>query len=247
MKHALALLVVTACAGAKPAPARGPDSLDYKGGAESDAPPDRSSPPKAAKGECDAAYQKALAQVRANDYGKALVEVEVAIACEPLPYYQTSAFVFACMSGNAQKASLYYASLPPDQQSLRRLCEKQKPPVAYDEDVASTETASGDDPPPPEEADPADVPARGQSQKPGCSDMAKKSTDFGAAGQFAAALAQAEAAYKCDPLPYHVELAFMFACKSKNQAKAKGHYKKLGAAEQEKFVQICIREGVEVR
>jgi len=127
VKHALALVLVTACAGSTKTVAQPTETT----ATTDDAPPDRSSPPKASKADCDAQYQKALAQVRANDYGAALVEVEAAIACEPLPYYQTSAFVFACMSGNGQKASLYYASLPPDQQSLGRLCDRQKPPVDY--------------------------------------------------------------------------------------------------------------------
>jgi hypothetical protein len=61
-------------------------------------------------------------------------------------------------------------------------------------------------------------------------------------GQHAAALAQFEASLRCKDDPYVRQLAFMEACASSNSPKAKLYYKKLTAAQQTKFAQICIRQ-----
>ncbi len=65
-------------------------------------------------------------------------------------------------------------------------------------------------------------------------------------GQHAAALAQFEASLRCKPDDgYVVQLAFMTACGSKNTAKARRYYARLSPAQQTKFNQICIRNGID--
>lgn len=64
-------------------------------------------------------------------------------------------------------------------------------------------------------------------------------------GQHAAALAQFELALQCKDDPYVRQLAFMSACSSKNAAKAALYYQRLTSAQQQKFNQICIRNGID--
>ena len=62
-------------------------------------------------------------------------------------------------------------------------------------------------------------------------------------GQHAAALAQFEATLRCKDDPYIRQLAFMEACSSGNELKAREYYAKLTPAQQNKFAQVCIRMG----
>jgi pSer/pThr/pTyr-binding forkhead associated (FHA) protein len=62
-------------------------------------------------------------------------------------------------------------------------------------------------------------------------------------GEHAAALSRFEASLKCKHSSYVVQLAFMEACASNNSAKAPIYYKQLSPAQQQKFVQMCIRNG----
>lgn len=65
-------------------------------------------------------------------------------------------------------------------------------------------------------------------------------------GEQSAALAQFEASLRCKPNDIFVlQLAFMTACSSKNAAKARRYYTQLSPAQQTKFGQICIRNGID--
>jgi hypothetical protein len=64
-------------------------------------------------------------------------------------------------------------------------------------------------------------------------------------GRHAAALAKFEASLSCKADPYVVQLAFMSACSSKNQAKARQYYVLLSPAQQTKFGQICLRNNID--
>jgi hypothetical protein len=61
-------------------------------------------------------------------------------------------------------------------------------------------------------------------------------------GQHAAALAQFEASLRCKADPYVLQLAFMEACASSNEAKANVYYHRLTRDQRKKFRQICIRQ-----
>ena len=63
--------------------------------------------------------------------------------------------------------------------------------------------------------------------------------------EYAAALAQFEASLRCSDDPYVRSLAFMASCSSQNSLKAKLYFKRLTPAQQTKFAQMCIRNGVE--
>lgn len=64
-------------------------------------------------------------------------------------------------------------------------------------------------------------------------------------GQYAAAHAQIEAALRCKPGDAnYLSVAFMTACQSQNEFKAKHYYAKLPKHLQTKFAQICIRNKV---
>jgi len=64
-------------------------------------------------------------------------------------------------------------------------------------------------------------------------------------GQLAAGYEKLEQSLKCKRDPYVIQIAFMQACSSSDSAKAKYYYKQLTPAQQQKFAQICIRQGVE--
>jgi len=54
-----------------------------------------------------------------------------------------------------------------------------------------------------------------------------------------------EASLRCRKDPYVTQLAFMEACASRNEPKAKQYYKQMTPAQQAKFAQLCIRNRVE--
>jgi hypothetical protein len=64
-------------------------------------------------------------------------------------------------------------------------------------------------------------------------------------GNHAAALANFEASLRCKSDAYVQQLAFMSACSSKNQAKARQYFVLLSAAHQTKINQICLRNGID--
>ena len=83
-------------------------------------------------------------------------------------------------------------------------------------------------------------------QKPDCDADAlrAKGDDHLQTGMDAAALAAFEAAMRCKQDASLVQKAFMAACRSKNQGKAKLYFAKLPAAKQPTLSQICIRSGI---
>src|SRR5690606_19041506 len=64
-------------------------------------------------------------------------------------------------------------------------------------------------------------------------------------GEHAQALAKFEASLRCKEDPYTRQLAFMSACSAKDAAKAQQLYPTLTPAQQTKFKQICIRNGID--
>ncbi len=64
----------------------------------------------------------------------------------------------------------------------------------------------------------------------------------GTFGQHAAALERFEASLQCKDDAYVRVLAFMESCASNNTNSARKWYRKLTAAQQSKFAQICIRQ-----
>jgi hypothetical protein len=71
-----------------------------------------------------------------------------------------------------------------------------------------------------------------------------KGQDHLQTGMDAAALEAFEASMKCRPDAGLLRLAFMAACRSKNEAKAKSYYPKLPVATTTGLVQICVRNGI---
>ncbi len=71
-----------------------------------------------------------------------------------------------------------------------------------------------------------------------------RGTELISTGQHAAALAQLEASLACRRDAYVLELAFMEACSSSNEAKAKQYFKQLMPAQQTKLALICERQNV---
>lgn len=70
--------------------------------------------------------------------------------------------------------------------------------------------------------------------------------DAMARGHHAEALRHYEDALKCVADPTYVRLAFVAACNSKNQAKAKQYFGQLTPAQQSKFEAFCMRNGIKV-
>lgn len=64
-------------------------------------------------------------------------------------------------------------------------------------------------------------------------------------GENAAALAKFEASLRCKNDPFTQQLAYMTACGAKNEAKARLYFRTLSPAQQTKFRQVCIRNGID--
>jgi hypothetical protein len=71
-----------------------------------------------------------------------------------------------------------------------------------------------------------------------------KGQDYLQTGMDGAALTAFEDSMKCRPDAGLLRLAFMAACRSKNEAKAKFYYPKLPTATTTGIVQICVRNGI---
>ena len=84
--------------------------------------------------------------------------------------------------------------------------------------------------------------------KPDCDADAlrQKGDDHLQTGMDAAALAAFENSMRCRPDPSLYKKAFLAACRSKNQAKAKAYYTKLPAKDAPTLSQICTRSGIQV-
>jgi hypothetical protein len=63
-------------------------------------------------------------------------------------------------------------------------------------------------------------------------------------GQYAAALAQFEAAIRCKPDPRGYQLAYMAACNSRNVTKARTYYRRLSPDARARFAVMCIRNNI---
>ena len=99
-------------------------------------------------------------------------------------------------------------------------------------------TGSNDQKPPPQIKDPPDT-------KTECDADAtkKKGEDYLQNGMDTAALAQFETSLRCKPSTDVSKKAFLAACRSKNEARAKVHFAKLGNPA---LAQICMRFGITV-
>jgi tetratricopeptide (TPR) repeat protein len=64
-------------------------------------------------------------------------------------------------------------------------------------------------------------------------------------GQYAAALSQFEASLRCKEDGHVTQLAFMSACKARNEPKATYYYTKLTPAQRQKFAQVCVRNNID--
>jgi len=64
-------------------------------------------------------------------------------------------------------------------------------------------------------------------------------------GQLAAALSQFEASLRCKKDSHTVQLAYMAACGSRNEAKSRLYFAQLAPAQQSKFRQICLRNMID--
>ena len=84
--------------------------------------------------------------------------------------------------------------------------------------------------------------------KPDCDADAlrQKGDDHLQTGMDAAALAAFESSMRCRPDPSLFKKAFLAACRSKNQGKAKQYYTKLPAKDATSLAQMCIRNGIQV-
>jgi Tfp pilus assembly protein PilF len=66
-------------------------------------------------------------------------------------------------------------------------------------------------------------------------------------GQYAAALREFESALKCKYDVQYVRLAYLAACNSGTAVKAKLYFSKLPAADRDRILQICLRNGIDPR
>ena len=148
----------------------------------------------------------------------ALAAFEASDRCRPDPSVQKLAFMAACRSKNASKAGHYFGKLPAgSRDALAPICRRNGIEV-----TATT----------------ADAPACDAAK------LKAKGDDHFQAGMDAAALAAYEAALRCKPDPAVIKLAYMAACRSKNERKAKAYFGKLPAAERSALAQVCIRNGI---
>lgn len=77
--------------------------------------------------------------------------------------------------------------------------------------------------------------------------LAKKGEDFFGQGKDAAALAQFEKSLDCEADPLVVKKAFLAACRSKNEPKAKRYFQKIPAAQHATYSQVCLRNGIDLK
>jgi len=168
----------------------------------------------ASPANCDAelSKEKGMTHINGGQHAAALAQFEASLRCKDDPFVRQLAFMEACASGNSPKAKLYYKKLTASQQDKFGQICKRQKPPVAYQDSCDAEAAK----------------ERGMS--------------FINAGEHAASLAAFEASLACKDDPYVRQLAFVESCASGNSPKAKVYYKKLTAAQQSKFAQICIRQ-----
>jgi len=171
--------------------------------------------------DADGFKDKGMRNINMGQHAAALSQFEASLRCKDDPYVRQLAFMEACSSGNSPKARYYYKLLTPNQQQkFQQICVRQK--VAYDDQSALRSATS-----------PCDADA-----------LKDKGMEMITIGKHAAALAQFEASLRCKDDSYIRQLAFMSACSSQNEAKAREYYVKLTPTQQTKFAQVCIRNNV---
>jgi tetratricopeptide (TPR) repeat protein len=172
---------------------------------------------------CDAIKLRVQANDRVNlgQHAAALSLLERALVCKPGDMALIRlAFMSACNAHDQAKAKKYFRKLSAgDQPRYQQVCIRNMIDV--------------------DDGAPADACDADKLKEQGMVNINM--------GQHAAALAQFEASLKCKPDPYVLQLAFMEACASRNEAKANVYYPQLSPRQREKFRQICIRQTPSVR
>jgi len=171
------------------------------------------------KPACDAQsyHDKAIENMNLGQHAAALAQIEAALRCKPADQqYIQIAFASACNAQNPAKAKQYYGKL----------------------------TAAG-------QTKFAQICIRNNVEYRGgvgCDAELTKEEGMKAIneGDHAKALQKFEESLDCKPDPYVVQLAFMEACNSVNETKAKEYWGQLSAASKKKFKTVCERNKVEL-
>ncbi|HSD85962.1 MAG TPA: hypothetical protein VLB44_00550 [Kofleriaceae bacterium] len=179
-----------------------------------------STPAPVATCSADDSKEKGMELVNLGKHADALGQFEESLRCKQDSYVLALAFMAACNSKDAPKAKLYYKQLTPKEQSKYYvMCVRNK--VAYEDDAAT----------PPRKACDAD-------------DLKDRGMEMVNMGKHQAALDWFEKSLDCKPDPYLQALAFMAACNSGNETKARAHFKLLSSDEQNKYKVMCDRNKV---
>jgi tetratricopeptide (TPR) repeat protein len=148
-------------------------------------------------------------------HAAALAHYEAAAKCVADPTYVRLAFVAACNAKNQAKATLYFGRLSQGERDKYRV-------------ICIRNSVDVDDPKPACDAD----------------KLKEEAIDLMGQGLHAGALEKFEAAIACRETPQLQSLAFASACNAGDATRAKAHYAKLSAGEQERLKQICVRNKI---
>jgi tetratricopeptide (TPR) repeat protein len=189
----------------------------------------RNKVPLDTKAHCDpeTLKDKGMENVNMGQHASALKQFELSLKCKDDSYVRSLAFMAACNSQDVEKARQHYERLTADQRTKYSvMCERNHIPKSKLE--AKTTTV----------APPADCDANS---------LKDKGMENVNMGQHAAALAHFEASLRCKNDSYVISLAFMSACNSQNEAKARHYWPKLTGAQQTKFKVICSRNKISLQ
>jgi len=162
--------------------------------------------------DAEAAKEKGMNNINMGQHAAAHAQFEASLRCKDDPYVRQLAFMEACASGNSPKAKYYYPLLTKGQQEKFGQICERQKPPVDYKVACNAEVSK------------------------------EKGMSYINMGQHENAFIQFETSLACKDDPYVRQLAFMEACASGNEKKAKAYYKKLTPAQQTKFAQICIRQ-----
>jgi hypothetical protein len=183
---------------------------------------------------CDADLHKdkGIDNVNLGQYAAALSQFEASLRCKEDGHVLQLAFMSACKARNEPKATHYYTKLTPAQrQKFAQVCVRNN--IDPSGGINASNSSSDTD--------------LAVLRKDCNADALKdKGMELVNAGKHHEALRMFEQSAACKEDTYTIALAFLSACNSKNDAKARTYYAKLTATQQSKYKVMCDRNGIDL-